>query len=76
MLHDRMVAFHLQRELSIPLGTADFVAGVRSRFPERDGMFFLPTQVVEYDRKRAAVIKLRKLPDSVLQEDEKLLGST
>lgn len=68
MLHDRMVAFHVQRELSIPLGTADFLVGLRSRFPERDGMFFLPTQVVEYDRKRAAVKKLKQLELSVNDE--------
>ncbi len=68
MLHDRMVAFHVQRELSIPLGTADFLAGLRSRFPERDGMFFLPTQVVEYDRKRAAVKKLKQIELSVNDE--------
>ncbi len=68
MLHDRMVAFHVQRELSIPLGTAEFLAGLRSRFPERDGMFFLPTQVVEYDRKRAAVKKLKQIELSVNDE--------
>ena len=73
MLHDRMVAFHVQRELSIPLGTADFVAGIRSRFPERDGMFFLPTQVVEYDRKRAAVQKLKQIELSVNDESTSIL---
>ena len=73
MLHDRMVAFHVQRELSIPLGTADFLAGLRARFPERDGMFFLPTQVVEYDKKRAAVKKLRQIELSVNDESNAIL---
>jgi len=68
VLHDHMVAFHVQRELSIPLGTADFLGGLRSRFPERDGMFFLPTQVVEYDRKRSAVKKLKQIELSVNDE--------
>ncbi len=73
MLHDRMVAFHVQRELSIPLGTADFLAGLRARFPERDGMFFLPTQVVEYDKKRAAVKKLKQIELSVNDESNAIL---
>ena len=47
VLHDRMVAFHVQRQLSVPLSTSDFLAGLAQRFPERDGMYFLPTQVAD-----------------------------
>src|SRR5207248_2902375 len=47
LLYDRMVAFHVQRGYSVPLSTADFHAGLRQRFPERDGMFFLLEQVSE-----------------------------
>jgi hypothetical protein len=49
LLFDRMVAFHIQRNASVPLGAAEFHAGLRQRFPERDGMYFLPEQVPEYD---------------------------
>ncbi len=55
LLFDRMVAFHLQRGASVPLSAAEFYAGLRSRFPERDGMYFLETQAAEYDARRAAV---------------------
>ena len=44
VLHDRMVAFHVQRQLSVPLSTAEFLGGLNQRYPERDGMYFLPTR--------------------------------
>ena len=37
--------FHVQRGVLVPLATAEFHAGLTTRFPERDGMFFLPEQV-------------------------------
>ena len=52
LLFDRMVAFHVQRSIVVPLSAAEFYAGLGARFPERDSMFFLPEQVAEYDRKR------------------------
>jgi hypothetical protein len=55
LLYDRMVAFHVQRGYPVPLSTAEFYAGLRQRFPERDGMYFLPDQVGDYDRKRLEV---------------------
>ena len=55
LLYDRMVAFHVQRSYPVPLSTAEFHSGLRQRFPERDGMFFLVSQVTDYDRKRLEV---------------------
>jgi hypothetical protein len=55
VLYDRMVAFHVQRGYPVPLSTAEFHAGLRQRFPEREGMYFLVNQVSEYDRKRLDV---------------------
>ena len=52
LLYDRMVAFHVQRSVYVPMSAADFYAGLKDRFPARDDMFFLPEQVVDYDRKR------------------------
>jgi len=60
LLYDRMVAFHVQRGYPVPLSTADFYAGLRQRFPERDGMYFLPAQVNEYDRKRLEVKEIEQ----------------
>lgn len=67
-LFDRMVAFHIQRGLSVPLSIAGFRAGLIERFPERDGMHFLPEQVVEYDRQRMKVDELRQLELFVTDE--------
>ena len=55
LLFDRMVAFHVQRGVMVPLSAAEFYQGLQQRFPERDGMYFLPEQAIEYDRKRMKV---------------------
>jgi len=55
LLFDRMVAFHVQRGVTVPLSAGEFYAGLSQRFPERDGMYFLPDQVAEYDKKRMTV---------------------
>ena len=61
LLYDRMVAFHVLRNVTVPLTAAEFYQGLLQRFPERDGMFFLSEQVPEYDRKRMTVGELRQL---------------
>ena len=61
LLFDRMVAFHVQRGVLVPLAAAEFHAGLATRFPERDGMFFLPEQVAEYDRRRLNAKALEQL---------------
>ena len=61
LLFDRMVAFHVQRGVLVPLAAAEFHAGLATRFPERDGMFFLPEQVAEYDRRRLKAKALDQL---------------
>jgi len=50
LLFDRMVAFHIQRGVMVPLSASEFYAGLEQRFTRRDGMYFLPDQVAEYDR--------------------------
>lgn len=50
-----MVAYHVQTGLPIPLSSPEFQVGVAQRFPMRDGMAFLESQVAEYDKKRALV---------------------
>jgi predicted RNA methylase len=61
MLLDRMIAFHVQHGISVPLSGPEFLQGLQQRFPERDGMYFLPDQVTEYDRKRTTATQLRQL---------------
>ncbi|KIN92512.1 DNA methyltransferase [Thauera sp. SWB20] len=52
-IYDRMVAWFVRHDAPVPLSTDEFLSSLRARFPERDGMVFLPEQVVEYDKKRA-----------------------
>lgn len=54
-IYDRMVAWFVRHDFPVPLSTEEFLDGLRNRYPERDGMVFLPEQVAEYDRKRAQV---------------------
>lgn len=61
LLFDRMVAFHVQRGVTVPLSAAEFYAGLVQRFPERDGIYFLPEQVAEYDKKRMTVREILQL---------------
>ncbi|PZV08800.1 MAG: DNA methylase [Leptolyngbya sp.] len=61
MLFDRMVAFHIQRGITVPLSASEFYAGLDQRFPHRDGMYFLPEQIAEYDRKRMTVKEVLQL---------------
>ena len=49
LLYDRMVAFHIQRGVMVPISAPDFYTGLSQHFIQRDGMYFLPAQVPEYD---------------------------
>jgi 16S rRNA G966 N2-methylase RsmD len=68
LLFDRMLAFHVQRGSSIPLSAGEFYAGLALRFPERDGMYFLPDQVADYERKRMTVREVKQLEIFVRDE--------
>ena len=61
LLFDRMVAFHVQRGVTVPLSAAEFYAGLEQRFPSREGMYFLPEQAAEYDKKRMTVKEVLQL---------------
>ena len=69
LLFDRMVAFHIQRGATVPLSAAELYAGLRERFVERDGMYFLPDQVPEYDRARMEAERVAQL--ALFVSDEK-----
>ena len=61
MLHDRMIAFFVQRQVAVPISSSEFFAGLDERYCNRDSMYFLPSQIPEYDRKRTKVSELRQL---------------
>ena len=69
LLFDRMVAFHVQRGVTVPLSATEFHAGLRQRFPERDGMFFLPEQVAAYDPRRLTAREIVQLELFVRDEE-------
>ena len=68
LLFDRMIAFHVQRGVTVPLSAAEFYTGLVQRFSERDGMYFLPEQVTEYDKKRMTVREVLQLQLIVTDE--------
>lgn len=52
ILFDQMVAFYVRKGYPVPISSQEFQLGLSQRFIQRDGMYFLPEQVAEYDRKR------------------------
>ena len=68
LLFDRMVSFHVQRGVTVPLSAAEFYAGLEQRFPVRDGMYFLSDQAAEYDKKRITVKEILQLQLFVADE--------
>jgi len=69
LLFDRMVAFFVERNHAIPMSAGEFFSGLRDQFPERDGMFFLPGQVAEYEIKRLESGEIEQL--ELFVSDEK-----
>jgi DNA modification methylase len=59
ILYDRLISYYVQHGYNVPLSASEFQKGLRERFVERDGMFFTPEQVIEYEEKKA------KAPDMV-----------
>ncbi len=60
-LYDVLIAFSIQHDIPISLSFRDLLDGVSERFSERDGMVFLPEQVVEYDKARISSKQLRQM---------------
>ena len=54
ILFDQMVAYYVRKGYLVPISSQEFQVGLAQRFIERDGMYFLPDQAPEYDRKKIA----------------------
>jgi len=52
ILFDQMVAYYVRKGYPVPISSQEFQAGLLKVAFERDGMYFLPDQVAEYDRKK------------------------
>jgi hypothetical protein len=68
-LYDRMEAFHLTRNLAIPVTAAEFYEGLSQRFPQRDGMHFLDEQVEAYERQRMTIKELKEAQLFIIDEE-------
>jgi len=69
LLFDRMIAFHVQKGLTVPISAAEFYEKLQQKYPERDGMYFLSEQIPEYDQKRAKAKSVKQA--TIFVEDEK-----
>jgi len=61
ILFDQMVAYYVRKGYPVPISSQEFQLGLVRRFPERDGMYFLPDQAAEYDKKRMTVKEVLQL---------------
>jgi len=51
ILFDQMIAYYVRKGYPVPISSPEFQIGL-GRFIDRDGMYFLPEQAAEYDRKK------------------------
>jgi DNA modification methylase len=68
ILYDQMVAYFVRKGYPVPLDSAAFQEGLSQRFSYRDGMYFLPDQVAEYDKKKLTAGGMEQM--SVFVSDE------
>jgi len=68
ILFDQMIAFYVRKGYPVPISSQEFQMGLSQRFIERDGMFFLPDQVAEYDRKKMTSGELKQMAMFVSDE--------
>jgi hypothetical protein len=61
ILFDQMIAFYVRKGYPVPISSQEFQIGLAQRFIERDGMYFLPDQVAEYDRKKMTSGELKQM---------------
>lgn len=52
VIFDRMIAYHVQSGLPVPISSSEFQEKLGQNFVMRDGMIFLESQIAEYDKKR------------------------
>ena len=52
ILYDQMVAYYVRKGYAVPLNSSEFQEGLSQRFSYRDGMYFLPDEVAEYDKRK------------------------
>ena len=69
ILYDRLIAYFVRNGQDIPISSDKFQGLIQKKFPVRDGMVFLPQQVVEYDKKRILIKEFRQMALFVSDEN-------
>lgn len=69
ILFDRTIAFYVRHGIPVPISSAEFQAELAEKFPERDGMYFLPDQAAEFDKVRMKMEGIGQL--TIFVEDER-----
>jgi DNA modification methylase/predicted RNA-binding Zn-ribbon protein involved in translation (DUF1610 family) len=73
LLYDRMIAYHIQKGISIPLSAQEFYSALENRFVEREGMFFLPDQIPVFDMERLKSKEINQLTMFIFDEKTTIL---
>jgi hypothetical protein len=60
ILFDQIITYFVRSGYPVPISSQEFQNGLAQRFIERDGMYFLPDQVAEYDRKKMSSGELQQ----------------
>jgi len=68
ILFDQVIAYFVRNMRDVPLSSRVFQEGLKERFAERDGMFFLPEQVAEYEKARITSKQLKQM--TIFVDDE------
>jgi hypothetical protein len=68
ILFDQMIAFFIRKGYPVPISSQEFQIGLSQRFIERNGMYFLPDQAAEYDKKKLTAGGLEQM--SLFVSDE------
>lgn len=58
ILFDKVVAYYFLNGFTVPVSAKQFQDGLKARFTEDDGMFFLPEQHAEYMKQKAKATTL------------------
>ncbi len=70
ILFDQMVAYYVRRGYSVPISSQEFQTGLSQRFIERDGMYYLPEQVSDFDRNKMQLGQGDEYLDTSVVDDE------
>ena len=74
ILYDAVIAYYVRKGKDIPVKSSQtFQAGLKQRFDERDGMYFLREQALEYDKKKLHSLKLPQQELFVINEETTIL---